>query len=142
MKAGNQSVQAIKLLTQVKLMLGEWDQAEKLAQQLKNVEGEEAVSEQVLGLVYQAREQPDESIDAFKRAHELAPDAGQPVVALVQTLVRNNKIGEARQFLEKIVAENENNVTATLLLGQLSLQEKDIPAAIRYFIRYLHLTEI
>jgi tetratricopeptide (TPR) repeat protein len=139
MKAGNQSVQAIKLLTQVKLTLGEWDQAEKLAQQLKEVEGEEAVSEQVLGLVYQGREKPDESIDAFKRAHELAPDADQPVVALVQTLVRNNKIGEARQFLEKVVSENENNVTATLLLGQLSLLEKDIPTAVGYFKRVVQI---
>ena len=133
MKEGNQGVQAIKLLTQVKLMLGEWDLAEKLAQQLKNVEGEEAASEQALGLVYQGREKPEESIDAFKRAHELAPGADQPVVALVQTLVRNNKVGEARQFLEKIISENENNVTATLLLGQLSLLEKDVPAAIGYF---------
>ncbi len=133
MKGGNRSVQAIKLLTQVKLMLGEWDLAEKLAQQLKDVEGEEAVSEQALGLVYQGREKPEESIDAFRRAHELAPDADQPVVSLVKTLVRNNKVGEARQFLEKVISDNENNTTATLLLGELSLMEKDIPAAIGHF---------
>ncbi len=139
LKRGNKSIQAIKLLTEVKLMLGEWDLAEKLAQQLKNIAGEEAASEQVLGLVYQGREQSTESIDAFKRAHELAPDADQPVAALVQTLVRNNKIKEARQFLLKIVSENENNITATLLLAQLSLLEKDIATAVAYFNRAIQI---
>ncbi len=139
MKAGNQSVQAIMLLTQVKLMLGEWDFAEELAQQLKGVEGQEAVSEQVLGIVYQGREQSAESIDAFKRAHELAPDAAQPVIALVQTLINNNKHEEARQFLEKIVSDNENNVTANLLLAQLSLKEQDIPAAVDYYNQVIQI---
>ncbi len=139
MRQGNKSIQTIKLMTQVKLMLGEWDIAEKLAQHLKNVEGEEAVFEQVLGLVYQGREQADKSINAFKRAHKLAPDADQPVVALVQTLVRNNKVEEARRFMQVIVSENENNSTATLLLGQLSLLEKDIPTAIEHFNRVVQI---
>jgi tetratricopeptide (TPR) repeat protein len=135
MALGNDSTQALKLLTQVKLTLGKWDEAEALAQQLKGVEGEEAMSAQVLGMVYQGREQSDESIDAFKRAHALAPDASRPVVALVQTYVKNGRTEEARQFLQKVLSENDKNATAVLLLGQLSLQENDVPAAVEYFNR-------
>ncbi len=131
--AGNRSVEALKLLTQVKLMLGEWDQAEQLAQSLKSVEGQEALSEQVLGLVYQGREQPEQSIDAFKRAHELAPDASRPVMSLVKSYVDNNQVDEARKFLQSIIDKNKNNVIAYLLLGELSLRENDVQAAIDYF---------
>ena len=47
-KKGNRTLDALKVLTQIKLALGEWDEAERLAQELKKVEGEEALSEQVM----------------------------------------------------------------------------------------------
>jgi tetratricopeptide (TPR) repeat protein len=137
--AGNQSADALKLLTQAKLMLGEFGQAEQLAQKLKAMEGQEALSEQLLGLVYQGKKQPDESEDAFKRAHELAPESSQPVVALVTSYIRNNQIKEAKAFLQTVLAENENNTTAYLLLGQLSLRENDTPAAIDHFERVIKI---
>jgi cellulose synthase operon protein C len=131
--AGNRDPEVLKLLTQVKLMLGEWDQAEQLAQSLKSIDGQEALSEQVLGLVYQGRGQPEQSIAAFKRAHELAPDATRPVMALVQAYVDNNQVAEARKFLQTVIEKNKNNVTAYLVLGQLSWRENDTQAAIDYF---------
>ena len=129
---GNRSVEAIKLMAQVKLALGEWDQAEQLAKQLQSVEGQEALSQQLLGAVYQGKDEQGASIEAFKRAHELAPDASQPVVALVQTYVRSGKPDEARRFLESILAVDADNVTAHLLLGQLSLAEQAPAEAIKH----------
>jgi tetratricopeptide (TPR) repeat protein len=130
---GNRSVEAIKLLAQVKLALGEWEQAEQLAKQLQSVEGQEALSQQILGAAYQGKDEQGASIEAFKRAHELAPDASQPVVALVQTYVRSGKPDEARRFLESILAVDADNVTAHLLLGQLSLAEQAPAEAIKHF---------
>jgi len=130
--AGNRDPEALKLLTQVKLLLGEWDQAEQLAQSLKSIDGGEALSEQALGFVYQGRGQPEQSIDAFRRAHELAPDATRPVMSLVQAYVDNNQVAEARKFLQTIIEKNKSNVIAYLLLGQLSLRENDAQAAIDY----------
>ncbi len=135
--AGNQTTEALRLSTQVKMMLGEWGQAEELAQCLNSIEGEEALSQQVLGQVYRSREQQDESIAAFKRAHELDPQAFQPVMALVQDYLRNNKIDEARSFLLSVVTENPKNAIAYQLLGQLSLAENDVPAAIGYYERVI-----
>jgi tetratricopeptide (TPR) repeat protein len=82
---GNDSIDAMKILVQVKLSQNEWDEAERLAKQLQKIEGQEALSQQVLGVVYQRKKLEDASIDAFKRAHELAPTAAQPIVSLVQT---------------------------------------------------------
>ncbi len=131
--AGNQSVDALKYLTQVKLMLGEWEQAEQLAHRLQSFEGEEAQSQQILGLVYQGRELHDKSIDAFRRAHELDPEVPEPVISLVEAYLKNNKLDEARAFLQSVAVENPENTIANQLLGQLSLHENEVQTAIGYF---------
>jgi putative PEP-CTERM system TPR-repeat lipoprotein len=132
-RAGNQSVETLKFLIQAKLILGELEQAEQLAQRLKSIEGEEALGQQVLGLVYRGKEQPDESIEAFKRAYELAPQTSLPMAALVMAYLQNNKIDEARKFLHSVVAENPENFSAYQLLGAMSMRENDVPAAIGYY---------
>ena len=130
---GNRSVEVLRLLAQVKLALGEWDKAEQLARQLQRIEGQEAVSHQVLGVVYLGKQEQDASIDAFKRAHELAPNSSQPIVSLVRTYVRGGKIDDARRFLNSVLSVHPGNVTARLLMAQLSLLEKNNSEAIAHY---------
>jgi tetratricopeptide (TPR) repeat protein len=130
---GNRSVDTFKLFAQVKLALGEWDKAEQLARQLQNFKGEEAHSQQLLGVVYQGKDKLNESIEAFKRAHELAPDATQPVVALVRAFVRSGKADEARQFLAAILKVDADNYTAHLLMGELDMADGTPVNAIEHF---------
>ena len=66
------------------------------------MEGQEAVSQQVLGVAYQGLEQQEESIKAFKAAHKLAPSANQPIVALVRIYSNTGKLDEAKYFLNSI----------------------------------------
>ena len=132
-EAGNQSVGALKLLIQVKMALGSWEEAEQLAQQLNTFEGQESASQHVLGLGFENRDQQDESIVAFKRAHDLDPSISDPVIALVKVYLENDKPVKAREFLLSVVAENPKNTMAYQLLGQLSQRENDVPAATRYF---------
>ena len=139
MASGNRNLGSIALWAQVKLALGEWDKAEQLARELKKVEGQEALSEQLLGVVYQGKEKQDESIEAFKRAHELAPNAVQPIVSLVRTYVVAGKLDEARQFLNSVLAADEENVTAILLLGQLSQAENNVSEAIVHFNKVIEI---
>ncbi|HKJ52559.1 MAG TPA: tetratricopeptide repeat protein [Gammaproteobacteria bacterium] len=139
LSSGNRSVDAIKLLAQVKLALGEWDRAEKLAQALRSIKGQEAMSEQVMGAVFQGRDQREDSIEAFKRAHELAPDALQPMVALVRTYLRNGQNPEARKFLDSVVEDNPDNTLAYMLLGQLSLLENDPGGAVAQFNKVIEI---
>jgi tetratricopeptide (TPR) repeat protein len=132
-EAGNQSIETFKLLTQIKLAQGKWGQAEQLAQRLESIPGEEASAQQVLGLAYHGSKQIDNSILAFRRAHDLDPKAPRPVAALVKAYVEDGKPEKAKVFLQSVVAENPDNTTAYHLLGQLSLREKDVQAAIGYF---------
>jgi tetratricopeptide (TPR) repeat protein len=139
-EAGNKSVEALRRLTQIKLMLGKWEQAEQLAQSLQLVEGEEARAQQALGLVYHGREQADESILAFRRAHELDPQVAEPMVALVKAYVKDGRSEEAKTFLQSVVVESPGNSTAYHLLGQFSLRDNDIKAAIGYFEKAIEVT--
>jgi tetratricopeptide (TPR) repeat protein len=133
LQRGNNNIETIKLLAQAKLALGDWDRAEQLAKLLQQTEGQEALSQQMLGVVYLGRDQQQESIEAFKLAHEMAPDAAQPVVSLVRTYVRNGQIDEARRFLQSILSVDDTNFTAHLLLGQLSLSADEYDEATRHF---------
>jgi len=136
---GNRSMEALKLMVQSKLALGDWDKAEQLARQLQKLKGQEAFSQQMLGLVYQGKDQRDDSIEAFKRAHELSPDAVQPIVALVKSYVMIGKIDEARSFLASVLSVDNDNASAHLLLGQLSLGEKNFTEAEKYFSKVIEV---
>lgn len=137
--SGNRSVESLVTLTQAKLALQQWDEAESLANQLGKIEGEQARSEQILGLVYQGRDQQEESISAFKRAHDLAPESAQPVISLVRAQVRSGKIDEARNFLNSILAVSSDNVVAHLLLGQLNVLESRLQQAEIHFRKVVEL---
>ena len=64
--SGNRSAEALTLLIQAKLALGDWDTAETLAKQLQKVAGQETISLQLLGVIYKGREQHEASVEAFK----------------------------------------------------------------------------
>ena len=108
--AGNETVAALRLLTQVQVMQGKWNEAEDLVQRLRTYESEAAVSEQMLGLVYQGQQQNEKSIEAFKRAHDLDPEVPEPIMAVVQAYVRGNPGREpgrrrVRQFQTNYLVE-------------------------------------
>lgn len=136
---GNRSLNALKLFAQVKLSLQDWESAEKVANLLEKIEGQESLSQQVLGIVYQGKQLEQESIEAFKKAHELSPSSRQPIVALVQTFFRGGKLEDARKFLNSVLTVDANNLTAYTMLGQLSLYEKHPDEAEKYFLKTVEI---
>ena len=136
---GNKTLAALKLLAQLKISLQEWEAAEQLAKQINTVKGQEALSQQILGVIYQGQQQRDSSIEAFMRAHELSPSSGQPIMSLVQTYTRNGQFDEARKFLDSVLSVHNENITAHLLLGELSLKEQNTTEAERHFFKAIEI---
>ena len=136
---GNRSLATVELLTQIKLLLQEWDMAEQLAKQIYEINGKEALSQQLLGLVYQGRQQREASINAFKRAYELSPSSSQPIMSLVKAHIQSGNSIEARKFLESVVSDHSDNVKAYLLLGGLDLAEKNPAEAERHFLKAIEV---
>jgi len=127
------NLNGLQLLAQIKLGQQDWAAAQALAEQIRAIEGGEAVSNQVMGVAFQGRQQYDESIEAFQRAHKASPSAVQPLVALVQTYVRAGKNQAAEQFLNSVLKADEDNIFAHVLIGRLHFINKKPAKAERAF---------
>ncbi|MBO9664000.1 c-type cytochrome biogenesis protein CcmI [Dokdonella sp.] len=103
--------------------------AERLKQQPDDVEGWA-----LLGRAYQAMGRAAESLDAFKRAHELAKDNATLAVEYAQALalsVPGQRIdGEPRALLENALKTEPTNQRALWLLGISDYQAGRYDAAI------------
>ena len=97
----------------------------------------------LLGRAYQAKNQADESLAAFKRAHEQAPDNATVAVEYAQALAfatPDHRIqGEARTLLENTLKTDAGNQRALWLLGISDYQGEHYAAAIAYWNTLLPL---
>jgi tetratricopeptide (TPR) repeat protein len=128
-------VAAMEMQAQVKLSLQQWAEAEALANKIKAAGSKDAAASQILGLALQGQKEYDESIAAFTQAHEAAPSAAQPMVALIRSYVASGKTQEAKDFLVAVVRTNENNYAAQFLLGRLYMADKEFDKAVTAFAK-------
>jgi cytochrome c-type biogenesis protein CcmH len=88
----------------------------------------------LLGRAYAATNRTDEARDAFKQAHEHAPDDADVAVEYAQTLALaapDHKLqGESRALLEAVIAKDAKNQRALWLLGIGDYQDGDYATAI------------
>jgi cytochrome c-type biogenesis protein CcmH len=103
--------------------------AERLQKQPDDVEGWA-----LLGRAYQAMNRVAESLDAFRRAHELAKDNPTVAVEYAQALALSTPgqriEGEPRQLLEGVLATDPSNQRALWLVGIGDYQAGRYDAAI------------
>lgn len=97
----------------------------------------------LLGRAYQATGRPGESLDAFKHAHEQAPDNPDMTVEYAQALAfkePDHRIqGEARTLLEAALKSDASNQRALWLLGISDYQAEQYDAAIKHWNTLLPL---
>jgi cytochrome c-type biogenesis protein CcmH len=88
----------------------------------------------LLGRAYAATNRADEARDAFKEAHEHAPDDPDVAVEYAQALALaapDHKLqGESRALLEGVIAKDAKNQRALWLLGISDYQNADYASAI------------
>lgn len=126
-------VDALKLLAQARIDQGNWNGAQAVAEQLQQQAGQRQSAEQIRGAVFAARKDYSASIAAFRRAHDSAPSAVQPMVALVRSYLLAGKPEEASAFLDSVLKASPANATALLLQGELhALRGEQAQAAERF----------
>jgi cytochrome c-type biogenesis protein CcmH len=104
-----------------------------LAAKLKQ-EPDDAQGWALLGRAYAATNRADEAREAFKQAHEHAPDDADVAVEYAQALALaapDHKLqGESRALLEAVIAKDAKNQRALWLLGIGDYQNGDYATAI------------
>ncbi|TGD73958.1 tetratricopeptide repeat protein [Mangrovimicrobium sediminis] len=125
------------MLARARLASGDLAGAQGIAQQIRTLEGAEAQSNQIEGALYAARQDFEQSINAFKRAYATSPSPQRPMLSLVRTYLSAGRPDQAHEFLDSVLAASENNVAARLLKGQLYFSQGEDAAASEQFERVL-----
>ncbi|MDA3896836.1 MAG: tetratricopeptide repeat protein [Desulfobacteraceae bacterium] len=86
-----------------------------------------------LGEVYLKLGKVSESLNAYIKAAELAPDQPEVQIKLATLYMLNRKTVRAKKILEKILDNNPDNMTANYLLAEFFEMEKDFDRSAQLF---------
>ena len=110
---------AIRALAQFKISKGDYAGAQALADRVKDISSQSALSDEILGAISANKNDLVGTIASLKRAYEKAPNDLSLINSIVNTYVQAGKTPEAIAFVQTVTKANPNNVDAKLLLGQL-----------------------
>ncbi|MEM9880342.1 MAG: tetratricopeptide repeat protein, partial [Pseudomonadota bacterium] len=113
-----QNLQAWRAVAQVRLLRSDWVGAQAAAERIRRLGDDEVIVNQISGAALGGMNKLNESLDAFKKAHEAAPASARPLVALIRAYVAADRTPEAVSFLESLLQNNKANALASLLLAQ------------------------
>ena len=120
-KRSPKNLDILSALAQVELGRGNWASAQEVAESIRNTGTGRIIADQILGAALLGQHKYDESIAIFQSAVNEAPSAVQPMISLVQTLVRAQKTDKAIAFLKSALDTNPDNVEARILMGSIQL---------------------
>jgi len=127
------NLDAMKLLARAYINSGDLAAAQALADQMAKMDDQAGTASLIQAAVFEARQNYDSSIAAFRKAYESTPTEVQPLVALVNSYLRAGKNREAQAFVQSVLASSPNNTAARLLLGQLQTNAGELDAAVATF---------
>lgn len=131
--ANPRDVRIMRSLAQFKLQRGDQIGAQALADKAKQVDKGGSLADEIQGAISLSKNDLQASINAFKRAHEAAPNEGQPVVAVVRSYMQAGKKTEALSFIDSVLKKNPDHMDAWLLKGQLYAATGEIAKSIQVY---------
>jgi cellulose synthase operon protein C len=117
------------LLADLRLKKQDWKGAEDIAKMITAAGGAGGISDQILGESLLGQKRFDEAITLFQLSTTKAPDALQPMFALVRTYLSAGKVTEAEAFVKSALQANPLNASAHVLLGTIELVQGKKDAA-------------
>ncbi len=127
------NLELLRALARTKLMRQDWQGAQEVADAIKQLDDDALLATQIEGLALSGQQDYEQSIVAFRNAYLQTPGGTRPMTSLISAYVRAGKIQEAMDFLDGVLAEDENNYQALILKGQMSLVAQDEDAAVATF---------
>jgi len=121
------NVAVLSVLAEVKLTLQDFAGAQAIAETIKRIGGNGAIVDQILGAALGGEHKFDQSIAALQAAVAAEPSAVQPMIALVQEMVRAKQTDKAVAFLQAALNTNPANVQALVLLGSIEASVNQAP---------------
>ena len=127
------NVRVLAALASIRLARQNWAGAQEIAESIRRISNDNALSNQILAASLSGRSRYDESIGLLQSAYAAAPNSLQPMVALVNTYLRADKADRATAFLQSVLEKNPTNAEAQVLLGSTQLIRNQPDQALRSF---------
>ena len=130
--SGN-NLSAMKLLAQTRLHLRDWVGAQKVADVMKRIGGENNISNQISSAILLSKKDYRESIELLKKDYQSTPENIQSVTALVRTYMVSGREHEAASFLDAVINASPENYNARVLRAQVYLYQGNKKQAINTY---------
>jgi len=118
----------LKLLAGIRLSQQNWRGAEEVSEILARLENQDEVAERIRSAAYEGLGDYDRMIETLTQQNENSPLASRPLSTLVSAYLRSDRVEEAQELLQRIIASEEDNYAAYILLAQVygsKQQEED-----------------
>lgn len=124
----------LRALAQIKLDLKDWVGAEEIAGRLRNLKGGERLADFVDAQSLAGQENREASIKLLEGLYEKGESSQTSMAALVSSYLRSNQEDRARDFLDDVLREQPDNLSAIKLKGDLQFALKEIDEAEKTFL--------
>ena len=101
---------------------------------MRRIGGNNSIADEIVGAALNGQQKYAESIAAFQNAVAAAPQALQPMVLLVRSLVRAKQTDRAVSFLQTVLKSNPANAEAYVLLGSIARTNGALDQAAKSFM--------
>ncbi len=129
LKISPSHIGALEVLVKLQMAKRDWIAAQVSTEQIKTAHPDQPLGYYYAGLIDQAQQKFEPSIQAFEQALQKAPDAVQPLAALVKSYLAQNQPDKALARLNQVLKETPDNFSAYNLMGNVYLFQKQYDPA-------------
>ena len=128
------NLSVLSALAEVRLARQDWSGAQEIGETMRRIGGNNSIADEIVGAALNGQQKYTESIAAFQNAVAAAPQALQPMVLLVRSLVRAKQTDRAVSFLQTVLKSNPTNAEAYVLLGSIARTTGALDQATKSFM--------
>ena len=127
------NIAVLSALADVRLSRQNWAGAQEIAANMQRIGNTRALGDQIQAAALSGEGKYGDSAKILEGLLTTAPGAAQPMSALVNALVRAQKLDEATSFLQTALKANPQNAEAHVLLGSVQLLKNQPDQAVQSF---------
>ena len=127
------NIAVLSALADVRLSRKNWAGAQEIAANMQRIGDTRALGDQIQAAALSGEGKYGDSAKILEGLLTTAPGAAQPMSALVNALVRAQKLDEATSFLQTALKANPQNAEAHVLLGSVQLLKNQPDQAVQSF---------
>ncbi len=126
-------VEILQIAAENKLAIRNWEDAQLIADRLDQLKQDLSIVNQIRGSALLGMDNWEQGLAAFETAYEVAEDKSRSMALLVRSYVVSQQVDKAKGFLESVLVNDADNLTAIFLMAQLHQLNDELAAAEEWY---------